>query len=64
MTASLSSPHMIQMISCDSKWSGEGGANCASEFAYEHGLHFVLGPIASPSMRAALPIFHDNKIIT
>jgi len=55
--------YMVEIISCDSKFSGEAGALCASEFAYDRGLHWSVGGISAAVCRAMRPIFHENKVV-
>jgi branched-chain amino acid transport system substrate-binding protein len=53
--------YMIEIVSCDDKYTGSGAADCATRFVYEEGIRFVLGPIAG--VGAVDPIFEQNKVL-
>jgi len=51
--------YMIKVISCNTQISGSIAATCASELVYDHGIHFIVGPIGTGE--AIMPIITQNK---
>jgi len=51
--------YVIKMIKCDDKLTGSAGAECATRFVYEDGLHYIIGPISTYG--AIEPIIEEGK---
>jgi len=52
--------YMVEIISCDTQYTGSVGTVCATRLVHEEGIHYVIGPIGV--FEAVDPIFNENKV--
>jgi len=53
--------YMIEIVSCDTQYTGSVAADCATRLVFDEGIKYVIGPIGT--WDAVDPIFNANKVI-
>jgi len=54
--------YMLELVSCDTQFTGSVAATCGTRLVYDEGIHYVVGPITPAGVEALKPLFRENKV--